>query len=193
MTTSTEPTSHAQKPAAASRGKASDRAPSCSGTTAMATPTSSGSTTTNVRPTRYSENSCGIELTSSIVACGVDPFDAEQDRSDDDDAEQADERHTDEQATDPLVVGRGQPVDHRTPSPAPDARVPAPVACVSMVVMGSELFRFGTRTRSARSVTGRFAVGLHGEITHRRHAGGNPQTPERTSTSMVIAPNSRVT
>ena len=52
MTTRTEPTNHVQKPAAASRGKASERAPSCSGTTAMAMPSSSGSSTTNVSPIR---------------------------------------------------------------------------------------------------------------------------------------------
>ena len=44
-TDSTEPMNHAQKPVAARRGKASERAPSCSGTTARAAPIINGSST----------------------------------------------------------------------------------------------------------------------------------------------------
>ena len=43
--TSTSPASHAQKPAAARRGKASERAPTCSGTMATARPSRSGTIT----------------------------------------------------------------------------------------------------------------------------------------------------
>ena len=48
--TITRPPSQVQKPAAASRGKASDRAPTCSGTIATATPSSSGTSTPNTSP-----------------------------------------------------------------------------------------------------------------------------------------------
>ena len=51
-TTSTLPMNQAQKPDAARRGNVSERAPSCSGTTAMAMPSNNGTTTMNVRATR---------------------------------------------------------------------------------------------------------------------------------------------
>ena len=69
ITTRTEPMNQVQKPAAASRGNVSDRAPTCSGTTASEMPSNNGINTMKVRPTRYTENSCGIESTSSIAAC----------------------------------------------------------------------------------------------------------------------------
>ncbi len=55
--TRTVPANQAQNPAAATRGKASERAPSCSGTAITQTPSISGSSAACTSPTRYPANS----------------------------------------------------------------------------------------------------------------------------------------
>ena len=67
MTRSTVPPSHAHRPAAATRGKASERAPSCNGTTSTPIPSSSGRTTASTSPTRYAAKSWLRSSTSRNV------------------------------------------------------------------------------------------------------------------------------
>ena len=76
--TRTRPLSQAQKPAAARRGKASERAPTCSGTTATARPSSSGTSTPKTRPTRKATNSCGSAPASKSGVVAVDALGAEE-------------------------------------------------------------------------------------------------------------------
>ena len=66
--TSTRPLNQAQKPAAASRGKASERAPTCSGTAATAMPRSSGTSTPKTRAMRKATNICGSAPASNSVS-----------------------------------------------------------------------------------------------------------------------------
>ena len=102
----TSPASQVQNPAIARRGKASARAPSCSGTIAMATPSRSGTRTPKSIPTRWAAKSWTIEPSSSSVpspSMRSAPSSALRTVS----GEQREERRADEQPADHLVVGRG--------------------------------------------------------------------------------------
>ncbi len=162
-TTSTAPMNHVQKPAAASRGNVSDRAPSCSGTTAMAMPSNSGTSTTNVSPILYSANNCGMELMSSIAASAsmrsmpsnaattITPSRPTSDT----------EMNNRPMRLWSVVVSQSLTDDKRAPADA-EASAEAPAACVSMVVIGWELFSLRARKRTPDSALDRLlTIGLH--------------------------------
>ena len=123
---------------------------------------------------------------------GVDALDAEQ-RSDHDRAEQGDERDGDEQPPDALVVGGGQPVGHRRQA---GTRRRCGACCVRIDGGHWQRTLFVSGARAAPdSVLDRLrTIGVTpARLPIGRRAGGNPQMPERTRMSMVIAANNNVT
>ena len=65
------PAAQAQNPSDATRATAIDRAPTCSGTTVIASPINNGRATPNMRPTRVKANNCGTALTSKAFVASA--------------------------------------------------------------------------------------------------------------------------
>ena len=103
--TMTKPPSQAQKPAAARRGNASERAPTCSGTTATARPSSSGieRAVDEADPEDDEQLGQGVGVEQRVGA--VDALGAEQ-GADDAGAASARSDDADHVAADDLGVGR---------------------------------------------------------------------------------------
>ena len=121
--TRTSPLSQPQKPAAARRGKASDRAPTCSGTTATATPSSSGTSTPKTRAMRKATNICGQGARRRAACrrrrCARHRAAHRARRA----PARASSEHADEVAADDLGVARCHPCGQRTRADAARAGV----------------------------------------------------------------------